>query len=221
MVPGKKLKISLLVSPPKWIRNRFKRTIWHIPVTDRSVFFTFDDGPIPEMTPWILQTLEKYHALATFFCVGENVQRYPELFKQIQSAGHAIGNHTYSHLNGYRTGWRKYVRDVYRAHRLIRSKLFRPPYGRTRLIAREVLLTRFKFIQWDVLSMDYDSQLNADEVVKNVIDHAREGSIVVFHDNLKARDRLKKALPELLEYYTAKGFTFKSLIENQHLISNI
>lgn len=213
MSVGVRLKRSLLVRPPKWWFRLFHRPTWRFEVDDQSICFTFDDGPIPEITPWILDTLEAHDARATFFCVGDNVRKHPELFAQIKSAGHAVGNHTYSHLNGFRTGIRRYVWNVYKAHRLIGSRLFRPPYGRANRWVRNILLPNFYIIMWDVLSMDYDAGVTPEQVVENVIENAQPGSIVVFHDNIKARENLTFALPRLLKHYKDMGYQFRTIEE--------
>ena len=207
----KKIKIRLIVRPPRWFRNFSGPTIWQVDTYEKEIFITFDDGPIPEMTPWVLDTLQAYQAKATFFCVGDNVRKYPELYNRIKDEGHGIGNHSYSHLNGFRSTIRHYVRDVFKARRYIDSELFRPPYGRIRGLARRILKTRFRIILWDILSMDYDNSLAPRQVVRNVIGHMKPGSIVVFHDNLKARKNLEYALPRILDYYSKRGYTFVNL----------
>jgi peptidoglycan/xylan/chitin deacetylase (PgdA/CDA1 family) len=210
---GALIKTRLLVKPPGWVRKLAMRTVWRIPHAGRELFITFDDGPVPELTPWVLDELKRHGARATFFCVGDNVRRHPEIFQRILQEGHAVGNHTYSHLNGYRTGIRPYIRDVYRAHRLVRSGLMRPPYGRIRPVAKRLLATRFQIILWDVLSMDYDPDLNPEEVLGNVIREARPGSIVVFHDNQKASANLRYSLPLVLDHFTREGYKFLPLSE--------
>ncbi len=213
MTLRQKIKIWLLVRPPKWLQRLFRKTVWSIGKGDGALYLTFDDGPVPEVTPWILDQLDRHQARATFFCVGDNVRRHPEIFEEIRRRGHAVGNHTYSHLNGYRTGTRKYLKDVYRAHRLIRSRLFRPPYGRATWLQRQLLLPRFRFIQWDVLSMDYDPSMTPAEVLQNVVGKADDGSIMVFHDNVKAWENLRVVLPQVLDHFTARGMRFRALDE--------
>lgn len=188
--------------------------IWRIPVEEPVLFLTFDDGPVLDLTEWILGELDKYGARATFFCVGENVRKNPELYQKILTAGHATGNHTYSHLNSYRTGLQTYIKDVYKARKVIDSRLFRPPYGRIRPLVARILLPRFRIILWDVLSMDYDPDLEPRMVMFNVVSKARPGSIIVFHDNLKARKNLEYALPRILDHYTRAGYRFLVLGED-------
>lgn len=207
----KKIKIRLIVRPPKWFRIFSGSTVWTINSTEKKLFLSFDDGPVPELTPWVLDTLKEYGAKATFFCVGDNVKKYPELYKRIKEEGHGVGNHTFSHINGFRTSIRRYIRDVYRARRYIDSKLFRPPYGRMRVWARRFLSARYRIILWDILSMDYDRSLDPRQVVRNVIGNVKPGSIVVFHDNLKAKKNLEYVLPRILDYYSKRGYTFVNL----------
>jgi peptidoglycan/xylan/chitin deacetylase (PgdA/CDA1 family) len=185
--------------------------IWRIETSEKKIYLTFDDGPVPEITPWVLDTLDQFGAKATFFCVGDNVRKHAAIFDRIQATGHQIGNHSYSHLNGYKTSIRSYVLDVVKARKYIPGKLFRPPYGRIRRFAQRILATRFKIVLWDVLSMDYDTSLEPRQVVRNVIANANPGSIIVFHDNIKADKNLKYALPRLLDYYSKRGFEFVPL----------
>lgn len=211
---GTKLRISLFVKPPAWIRRISSGMVWRIPVEEPVLFLTFDDGPCSGLTAWILGELEKYGAKATFFCVGNNVRENPELYSAILNAGHAAGNHTFSHLNSYRTGLKRYVKDVYKARKVIDSRLFRPPYGRIRPLAARILMPRLQIILWDVLSMDYDRELEPGMVLNNVLSKAGPGSIIVFHDNVKARENLEYALPRVLDHYSSAGYRFLALNEN-------
>lgn len=211
---GTKLRISLFVKPPGWIRKLSSGMIWRIPTDEPVLYLTFDDGPVSGLTEWILEELGKYQARATFFCVGENVGKNPELYQKILLSGHATGNHTYSHLNSYQTWTRRFIRDVYRARKVIDSRLFRPPYGRIRPWAARILMPRFRIVMWDVLSMDYDRDLEPRMVMYNVVSKARPGSIIVFHDNLKARENLEYALPRILDHFSRAGYRFLSLDEN-------
>ena len=201
----------MIVKPPGMIRHFSKNLIWKINTEAKHLYLTFDDGPVPGMTPWVLDILDDFGARATFFCVGDNVRKHPEIYNLIRQKGHQVGNHTYSHLNGFRTGIRRYVFDVFKAKKYIPSKLFRPPYGRIRRLAQRILITRFKIVLWDVLSMDYDQNIEPRQVVRNVIGNASPGSIIVFHDNLKAETNLHYALPRLLDYYSKRGFEFVPL----------
>ena len=215
-----RIKISLLVRPPKWVRQLFRKTLWRVDTQEKSLYLTFDDGPVPGLTPWILETLKIHHAKATFFCVGDNVRRNPIEYQKILDAGHAVGNHTYSHLNGYKSSIRKYILDVYRAKKYIRSDLFRPPYGKARPLARRILLTRFRFVQWDVLSLDYDSSLDPRQVMRNITESAGPGSIVVLHDNFKAEKNLRYVLPKVLGYYSRRNYRFLPLSADIRPIKN-
>jgi peptidoglycan/xylan/chitin deacetylase (PgdA/CDA1 family) len=207
----KRIERSLFVKPPGWFRRVSPHTVWKIPTGEKVLFLTFDDGPVLENTEWILAELDKYEAKATFFCVGENVINHPDLYRMILAGGHDTGNHTSQHLNGYRTGIRRYVRDVYRARKVIESRLFRPPYGRIRPIVTRILSRHFTIILWDILSMDYDTGLSPEQVLDNVTATAGPGSIIVFHDNTKARKNLEFVLPQVLDRYTRQGYKFVPL----------
>jgi peptidoglycan/xylan/chitin deacetylase (PgdA/CDA1 family) len=210
---GTKLRVSLFVKPPGWIRKFSAKMIWRVPVDEPVLYLTFDDGPVAGLTEWILESLNQFGAKATFFCVGENVRKNPELFAKILDGGHAVGNHTYSHLNSYRTRLSIYIKDVHRAHKEIGSRLFRPPYGRISLLAARILNRHYSIILWDVLSMDYDRELEPRMVMYNVVSKARPGSIIVFHDNIKARENLQYALPRVLDHYSRAGYRFLPLDE--------
>lgn len=209
-----RLRIFLFVNPPRWVRKISSGMVWRIPSHEPVLYLTFDDGPVPGLTEWILEELDRHGAKATFFCVGENVSKHPELYEKILGAGHSTGNHTYSHLNSYRTGSGRYVRDTFRAGKVIDSRLFRPPYGRIRFWPSRILMRRYHIILWDVLSMDYDRELEPRMVVYNVVSSAQPGSIIVFHDNLKARENLQYALPRILDHYSRSGYRFLPLREN-------
>jgi peptidoglycan/xylan/chitin deacetylase (PgdA/CDA1 family) len=207
----KRIQVFFFVKPPRWVRRISSGMIWRIPTDEKVLFLTFDDGPGPELTPWILAELVKFGAKATFFCVGENVTKYPESYKLILDGGHDTGNHTFHHLNGYKTGIGNYIRDVYKARKVIDSRLFRPPYGRIRPMAARILMPRFRIILWDVLSMDYDAQLDPKMVLYNVAREARPGSILVFHDNEKASENLRFVLPLILDHFSRQGYKFLPL----------
>ncbi|MFH0761920.1 MAG: polysaccharide deacetylase family protein [Bacteroidota bacterium] len=207
----KRIEAFFFVKPPDWFRRISTHTVWRIPTDEKVLFLTFDDGPVPGNTGWILAELDKYEAKGTFFCVGGNVVKYPKLYRMILDAGHDAGNHTSQHLNSYRTGIRKYIKDVYRARKVIESRLFRPPYGRIRPIVTRILSRHFTIILWDILSMDYDRELPPEKVLDNVITAAGPGSIVVFHDNIKARKNLEYVLPKVLDHYAGQGYKFVPL----------
>ncbi len=211
MKTGARIRIALLARPPRWVRRISGRLVWRIETRDRVLYLTFDDGPVPGPTEWVLDQLSRYGAAATFFCVGENVKRYPELFARIKTEGHGTGNHTMTHLNSFRYRSRFYVSDVFRAHRLIGSALFRPPYGRIRPSVATRLFPRFRIVLWDILSMDYDRNLSPETVLDIVMSRVRPGSIIVFHDNPKAMKNLGYVLPEVLSKCTAAGYKFLPL----------
>jgi peptidoglycan/xylan/chitin deacetylase (PgdA/CDA1 family) len=177
----------------------------------REVYLTFDDGPTPVVTPWVLDQLDRAGARATFFCLGRNVDKYPELYRQILAAGHSVGNHSYSHLKGFRSGVKRYMEDIRLASGLIDSKLFRPPYGRIFPGQVKAVLQEYDIIMWDVLSIDYNSGLSGERVHQNVVKNVKEGSIIVFHDSEKASDNLYYALPRTLEFLREEGYTMRSL----------
>ena len=175
------------------------------------IYLTFDDGPTKELIPWILDVLESYDARATFFCLGSQVERYPENFRAILEAGHALGNHTYSHLNGWTTSNRKYFADIDRASQLIESRLFRPPYGRIRPSQYFRLRRDYRFIFWDLLSRDYDPRQTPGKILERLRQKVRPGSVVVFHDSLKAEANLKGVLPEFLKGAQKLGYECHTL----------
>jgi peptidoglycan-N-acetylglucosamine deacetylase len=199
-----------------WIIKRiFSSYVWSIPTQKKEVFLTFDDGPHPEVTIWVLEQLKQYNALATFFCVGENVQQYPQVYARILAEGHAVGNHTQHHVNGWKVSTDAYIKDVKEAAQLIDSHLFRPPYGRIKkkqaVAVKEALKPHAKIIMWDVLSADFDTAFTPEQCLKNVTRHARAGSVIVFHDSEKAAPNLKYALPKVLEDLNRKGYSFSRI----------
>jgi len=208
------------VHPPLFIRTIFHNLIWKIPTQEKKLYLTFDDGPIPELTPWILNELNKFNAKATFFCVGENVQKYNGIYREILKNGQQTGNHTYNHLDGWKNKSIDYLTNIEKADEMIHSPLFRPPYGKINNQAKFQLLKKYKLIMWDVLSRDFDKNISSEECFQNVIRFTKPGSIIVFHDNLKAEKHLKYSLPKILEYYTNLGYSFEKIdIANDNLIS--
>jgi peptidoglycan/xylan/chitin deacetylase (PgdA/CDA1 family) len=177
----------------------------------RKIFLTFDDGPTPGVTEWVLDQLREYNAKATFFCIGRNVEHFPDTYHKILEEGHSVGNHTYSHLKGFRSGRRHYFEDVELASNFIDSDLFRPPYGRIRPDQVREVVKQYRLIMWDVLSIDYTRKVPDEEIVHNVTTHARSGSIVVFHDSEKARKNLYYALPRVLENLSRRGYEFEAI----------
>ncbi len=202
-----------LAKTPSIVKPLAGDLVWDIPTSQREVFLTFDDGPVPEVTPQVLDILDEYGAKGTFFCVGENVERHPEIFLDLLDRGHSVGNHTWSHENGWRTSQMSYLKSVLRCEELVNSKLFRPPYGRIRRQQAEALRNRFHLIMWDVLAGDWDENRSVEQCVDTLIEYTRPGSVVVFHDSIKARDRVLQALPEYLRYLEVEGYTCSLLTE--------
>ena len=187
---------------------------WKVDTHDKVLYFTFDDGPHPEITPWVLQELKKYEAKATFFCVGENVSKYPDTFQQIIQSGHACGNHTYNHLKGWSNSNNHYFENIEKADMLIQSKLFRPPYGRIKPSQAAYLKSKYKLVMWSHLTCDYEKNLNIKQSLSEM-KKAGPGSIFVFHDSVKSFHNLKILLPELLAYYSALGYKFDLITPNK------
>jgi peptidoglycan/xylan/chitin deacetylase (PgdA/CDA1 family) len=205
-----------LVKTPWWIKRIYDGYLWNMPATEKALYLTFDDGPHPEVTPFVLKQLKQHSALATFFCIGKNVVDFPEVYKQILNEGHAVGNHTFTHPNGWKTANEVYLRDVAEASNYIDSAMFRPPYGRITSFQAKNLKPVMKgkepkVVMWDVVSGDFDTLCSPQQCLGNVIFTAGPGSIVVFHDSEKARPRLEYTLPRVLGYFSEKGFVFKSL----------
>ncbi|MFZ7116386.1 MAG: polysaccharide deacetylase family protein [Bacteroidota bacterium] len=188
-----------------------KNLIWSVKTDKKEVFLTFDDGPIPVVTPWVVETLEKYNAKATFFCVGDNVKKNQDVYKLILDKGHKIGNHTMNHLNGWTNFNKTYFENIEKCDNLIHSNLFRPPYGKIKPTQINYLKKKYKIIMWDVLTKDYDESLAGEDCFEKVHKNCKPGSIVVFHDSLKAEKRLRIALPKTLDYLSKEGYTFSSL----------
>ena len=200
-----------LVKSPWWLRLYYSQLTWRITSAGKEIFLTFDDGPHPSITPMVLDVLKNYGARATFFCIGKNVKLYPEVYKRIIDEGHSVGNHTYSHVNGWKTEVDEYLANTNQAKELIGSNLFRPPYGRITKAQISKLKKDFRIIMWDVLSADFDTSITKEKCLQNVVKHTVPGSIIVFHDSEKAKLRLEYALPKALEYFTEKGFVCKAI----------
>lgn len=201
----------IIEQPSKWLRWIYPGALWRMDPTEHSVYLTFDDGPIPESTPFILDTLREHGVKATFFMVGENVQRYPELYQQIVEEGHSVGNHTYNHMGSLRHYVATYVKNTDKANELIHSNLFRPPHGWMWLGAYNVLRKKYKIVMWDLVTRDYSRLLNAFDVLRNVVLYSRNGSIITFHDSLKSIEKLHYALPASIRYLKDQGYEFKTL----------
>lgn len=195
--------------PPLLYRLLFPEAIWRVKHKNRKVvYLTFDDGPVPEVTPWVLDLLDSYDIKATFFLVGDNVRRSPELFKEIKRRGHSWGNHTMHHLQGMKVDTMEYLRDLTEADRLIGSVLFRPPHGLLRWKQAAIIKTHYNIVMYDLVTRDYSKKLNPDQVLENVKHYTRNGSIIVFHDSLKAERNLREALPKAIEWLKNHGYEF-------------
>lgn len=206
-----------LIKTPKWLKKLYRSYIWDVPTASRNLYLTFDDGPHAKATPFVLNQLQQFHAKATFFCIGKNVAKETEIFKEILYQGHAIGNHTHNHLNGWQTSDYEYLKNVMIAAEYIDSDLFRPPYGKiTRFQAKALQETTslkkgFHIVMWDVLSGDFDSKTTPETCVLNVVNKSVPGSIIVFHDSEKAFQNLSYALPRVLQLFAEKDFRFEPL----------
>ena len=199
---------------PWLIKKLYAAGVWDIPEKEKVIYLTFDDGPHPEITPYVLEQLQQYEAKATFFCIGNNVAKYTDVYTRILDAGHRIGNHTFHHLNGWKTDDKKYFEDIAAARKYIDSNLFRPPYGRISKLQLKYLTGAFnmKVIMWSVLSGDYDKNITPETCLKNVILSAKSGSIIVFHDSEKAFRNLQYSLPKTLAFFAEKGYRFDKII---------
>lgn len=205
----------LIERPPLFYRLLFPEAIWRIKHRRRKVvFLTFDDGPIPEVTPWVLDTLDRYGIKATFFMVGDNVRRHPELLEEVRRRGHAVGNHTMHHLQGMKVTAYRYMHDISEANDLIDSPLFRPPHGLLRWKQARAIKDRYNLVMYDLVTRDYSKELNPEQVFNNVRRYARNGSIIVFHDSLKAEKNMKAVLPRAIEYLRSLGYEFEPLPVN-------
>ena len=204
------------IKTPGWVKLLFPGYLWSLSRQKKEVYLTFDDGPHPQLTPWVLEELDKYNAKATFFCVGNNVRQFGDVYKRIIAEGHAVGNHTYTHLNGWKTTTATYLADVAAAAALIDSSLFRPPYGKikrsqARSIAAAMRKKEARIVMWDVLSADFDPTITGEACLKNVLSNTVAGSIIVFHDSEKAAAHLQFVLPKVLKALSRKGYRFVRL----------
>ncbi|TXD70573.1 polysaccharide deacetylase family protein [Aequorivita lipolytica] len=219
---------------PRFIQRLYPERIWAFSRKEKAVYLTFDDGPIPEITPWVLDELKKHNAKATFFCIGENVQKHPEIFRRILAEGHSVGNHTFNHLNGWKTKTSEYVENVEKAERQMakdgrpktdrseienrQSKienlqsLFRPPYGKITSKQTKILQKKgFEIVMWDVISYDFDATISEEKCLQSVLNNLKPGSIIVFHDSLKAEKNLWYVLPKVLEFIGEKNWLSKPI----------
>jgi len=205
-----------LVKTPSILKPLSKHLVWSFPTSERIVYLTFDDGPIPEVTPWVLETLAAYDALATFFCIGNNVHNHPHLLQDIIDKGHQVGNHTFDHINGWKCSEADYLENVAKCSEVVQSNLFRPPYGKASRSQIAQLKDTYSIIMWDVLSADFDSNVSNEQCLKNVVNNVENGSIIVFHDSLKAEKKLRYALPKVLAHFQNLGYRFLPLPEKKN-----
>ncbi len=208
---------------PSITKRIFPNYVWDFSSRDKTIYLTFDDGPTPEITTWTLEQLNKYNAKATFFCIGSNVEKHPEIFKTILKNGHSIGNHTHNHLKGWQTSKKDYLQNAKQAEDIIdfnqlnktqekKQKLFRPPYGKIKPSqGKKLIELGYKIIMWSVITFDWEESITKEECLKNAIENTSEGNIIVFHDSVKASKNMMYALPKVLDYFSKKGFTFKAI----------
>jgi peptidoglycan/xylan/chitin deacetylase (PgdA/CDA1 family) len=203
-----------LVKSPLLLKWYYPSLTWNKARSEKAIYLTFDDGPIPDVTDFVLKTLREQNVKATFFCIGDNIQKHPEVFKQLLTDGHQVGNHTFNHLKGWKTDDNTYLENFELCQKLTCSQLFRPPYGRIKKSQVKDIRRRYPamdIIMWDVLTGDFDLALSPEACYQNVVKHTENGSIIVFHDSLKAFERLQYALPKCIEYFKAKGYQFLTL----------
>ncbi len=201
-----------LYSAPFWLRALYpKELVWRLPASNKEIYLTFDDGPVPEATLLVLEILKRYHVKATFFCVGENAEKYPDILKLLLKEGHAVGNHTFHHVKAWKTDYHSYLSEVEQCSRLVKSNLFRPPHGQINRKLARTLSKDYKLIMWSALTGDYDKSLSGDQCLNNAVKNTRPGSIIVFHDSIKARERMEYALPLYIEYCLGQGYTFRKI----------
>ena len=199
----------IIEQPSLWLRWIYPDALWRMNKHERAVYLTFDDGPIPEVTPRVLDILDHYQVKATFFMVGDNVRKHPDILQQVKDKGHRIGNHTFNHIGGFRHGIRSYLNNVEKANEYLHTDLVRPPHGWLKWEQYFFLHKRYQLVMWDLVTRDYSNRLNAQEVLWNVRHYARPGSIITFHDSLKSQDKLWFALPRSIEWLQAQGYSFK------------
>lgn len=199
------------VKTPSFFKRLFPSITWDINTDGKLLYLTFDDGPVEGVTNWVLDILKQYNAKATFFCVGDNITKHPHIYKRIIDEGNSVGNHTHNHLKGLNTKDNLYLENIDEADSLINSKLFRPPHGLMKLSQFYKIKKDKKIILWDVLSADFDNSISPEKCYNNVIKNATNGSIIVFHDSMKAEERLKYSLPKVLKHFTDKGYKFKAI----------
>lgn len=200
-----------LVKTPKLAKKLFSDYVWDIPTDEKVLYFSFDDGPIPHVTAMVLDILEEFSAKATFFCVGENVQKYPKIYERILRCDHAVGNHTYNHLNGWQTPNDVYLDNIHKCRKVVQSNLYRPPYGKITKEQAGVLKQDYRIIMWDIMCGDFDHNVTSDNCFERIKKHAEPGSIIVLHDNIKTEECVRSALPKTLEFFASQGYRFDKI----------
>jgi peptidoglycan/xylan/chitin deacetylase (PgdA/CDA1 family) len=207
--------IDLRVRLPRYVTSLFSDAVWRFDEAEQVVYLTFDDGPIPEVTPWVLEQLRLEKVKATFFCVGENVMKYPELYQQILKDGHSVGNHTFNHWQGIKKANQLYYCNIKKAGEYIDSDLFRPPHGWLKPSQYHFLKKKYRIIMWDLISCDYDFRINPERVLKNITDFVRPGSVITFHDSIKAQRNLRATLQPAIRWIKEMGYRFEAIPYNK------
>jgi peptidoglycan/xylan/chitin deacetylase (PgdA/CDA1 family) len=200
------------IKTPSIVQRIFSQYTWRFSSVPKDIYLTFDDGPTPEVTEFVLDQLKKFNAKATFFCIGKNVKNHPEIYQSILTKGHSVGNHTFNHVNGFFTKNQDYLNNVEKAAECIESNLFRPPYGKlTSSQGKGLQKKGYKIVMWGVLSADFDTKITPEKCLENVVKNASNGSIVVMHDSIKAKEKIYYSLPKILAHFTERGFKFKAI----------
>lgn len=195
--------------PPQWVRLLYPKAIWRMDKKEKAIYLTFDDGPIPGITPWVLDLLDKYQIKATFFMVGDNIRKHPKEFEMVLERGHRLGNHTFNHIRGSEYLTDNYLANTDKANEFLKTDLFRPPHGHMRWGQYKVLKQKYRIIMWDLVTRDYSNRLNGPQVLAKVKKYARNGSIITFHDSIKSEKNMKYALPRAIEWLKEQGYEFK------------
>jgi peptidoglycan-N-acetylglucosamine deacetylase len=196
------------IQVPDLLRPLLGKLTWRRDSSSKVIYITFDDGPVPEVTPLVLDLLDKRNIKATFFCVGDNVRKHPEVYAEVLRRGHKTGNHTFNHIKGFSFSEDEYVANVEKAAEYIDSELFRPPYGRIKRSQLKRLQPKYEIIMWDLITYDYDRKLSKESILRNIKHYSRNGSIIVFHDSIKAKDNMLAVLPIAIEYWNSQGYTY-------------
>jgi len=203
------------IKTPRILKQLFARYTWSFFTDKKEIYLTFDDGPIPDITEFVLDQLKRFNAKATFFCIGDNIRKHPTVFSRIVNEGHSVGNHTFNHLNGWKSSNSVYIENTNKCENLLphqKTKLFRPPYGKIKRIqAKKLIAKGYKVIMWDVLSADFDTSISNERCLQNVLKNVESGSIIVFHDSIKASDKLRYVLPKILKEFSQQGYEFKAI----------